>query len=78
VESGRWRDFDGLIVVVASGDKQIERATARGLSRAEAEARIKAQTSTEEKLSVATEVIDNDSALAATEAQVEVLLSKLR
>jgi dephospho-CoA kinase len=78
VESGRWRDFDGLIVVVASGDKQIERATARGLSRAEAEARIKAQMSTEEKLSVATEVIDNDSALAATEAQVEVLLSKLR
>jgi dephospho-CoA kinase len=78
VESGRWRDFDGLIVVVASPETQIDRAMARGLTRTEAEARIKAQISTEEKLRVATEVIDNDGALAATEAQVEVILAKLR
>ena len=79
VESGRWRDFDGLIVVVASPETQVARAMARdGLSREEAEARVRAQLSTEEKLRVATEVIDNDGALAATEAQVEVLLSKLR
>ena len=78
VESGRWRDFDGLIVVVASRQTQIDRAMARGLTRAEAEARIKAQMSTEEKLRVATEVIDNDGALAATEAQLEVILTKLR
>jgi dephospho-CoA kinase len=78
VESGRWRDFDGLIVVVASPETQVARATARdGLSREEAEARIKAQMSTEEKLKVASEVIDNDGALPATEAQVEVLLQKL-
>ena len=79
VESGRWRDFDGLIVVVASPEMQVARAMARdGLSREEAEARVRAQMSTEDKLQVATEVIDNDGALAATEAQVEVLLSKLR
>jgi dephospho-CoA kinase len=79
VESGRWRDFDGLIVVAASPETQIARATARdGLSPAEAEARIKAQMSTEEKLKVASEVIDNDGALPATEAQVDVLLAKLR
>jgi dephospho-CoA kinase len=79
VESGRFRDFDGLAVVVASRETQIERATARdGLSRAEAEARIDAQMPTEEKLAVATEVIDNDGALAATEAQVDVILAKLR
>jgi dephospho-CoA kinase len=77
VESGRWRDFDGLIVVVASAETQMDRAMARGLSRAEAEARIRAQTSTEEKLRVATEVIDNDGARATTEAQVEALLAKL-
>ncbi len=78
VESGRWRDFDGLIVVVASPEIQIARAMARdGLARTEVEARIKAQASTEDKLRVATEVIDNDGALAATEAQVEVILSKL-
>jgi len=79
VESGRFRDFDGLIVVVASPETQIARATARdGLTRPEAEARIRAQMSTEDKLRVATEVIDNDGALAATEAQVDVLLAKLR
>jgi dephospho-CoA kinase len=79
VESGRFRDFDGLIVVVASPETQIARATARdGLTRAEAEARIAAQMPTEEKLRVATEVIDNDGALAATEAQVDVILAKLR
>ena len=79
VESGRFRDFDGLVVVVAGRETQIARATARdGLSRAEAEARIDAQLSTEEKLAVATEVIDNDGALAATEAQVDVILAKLR
>lgn len=79
VESGRWRDFDGLIVVVASPETQIARATARdALSRAQAEARVRAQMSTDEKLKVATEVIDNDGALAATEAQVEVMLAKLR
>ncbi len=78
VESGRWRDFDGLIVVFASTDTQIARTLSRGLSRQQAEARIKAQISTEEKLRVATEVIDNDGALAATEAQVDLLLAKLR
>jgi dephospho-CoA kinase len=77
VESGRWRDFDGLIVVVASPETQLARATARGLTREQAEARINAQLSTEERLKVATEVIGNDGALAATEAQVEVLLAKL-
>jgi dephospho-CoA kinase len=78
VESGRWRDFDGLIVVAASPETQVARAMARdGLSRQEAEARIKAQLTTEEKLRVASEVIDNDGGLAATEAQVEAILAKL-
>ncbi|HVV50308.1 MAG TPA: dephospho-CoA kinase [Polyangia bacterium] len=78
VESGRWRDFDGLIVVVASRQTQIARATARGgLSRAQVEARLQAQLSTEARLKVATHVIDNDGALAATEAQVEALLAEL-
>jgi dephospho-CoA kinase len=79
VESGRWRDFEGLIVVVASPQKQVARAMARdGLSREDAEARVRAQLSTEDKLRVASEVIDNDGALPATEAQVEVLLAKFR
>ena len=78
VESGRWRDFDGLIVVTASTETQLVRTMARdGLSRAQAEARLRAQLPTEEKVRVATYVIDNDGARAATEAQVEALLTKL-
>ena len=79
VESGRWREFDGLLVVTATTETQIARAMARDqLSREAAEARVRAQLPTEEKVRVATHVIDNDGARAATEAQVEALLAKLR
>ncbi len=79
VESGRWRDFDGLIVVTAAAETQLARAMARDrLSRGQAEARLRAQLPTEEKVRVATHVIDNDGARAATEAQVDALLPKLR
>jgi dephospho-CoA kinase len=79
VESGRWREFGGLIVVTASTETQIARAMARdGLSRGQAEARVRAQLPTEEKVRLATHVIDNDGTRAATEAQVEALLAKLR
>jgi dephospho-CoA kinase len=79
VETGRWRDFDGLIVVTASPETQISRAMARDrLTRAEVEARMRAQLPTEEKVRVATHVIDNDGARAASEAQVDELLKKLR
>ena len=49
-----------------------------GLTREEAEARIAAQLPAEEKVRVATHVIDNDGALEETEAQVQRLLEKLR
>ncbi len=78
VESGRWRDLDGLIVVTASEATQIARVRARdGLSQAEAEARIRAQLPTADKVRLATHVIDNDGDLAATEAAVDALLRRL-
>jgi dephospho-CoA kinase len=79
VESGRWRDFDGLIVVTASEATQIARVRARdGLTEAGAEARIRAQLPTADKVRLATHVIDNDGDLAATEAAVDELLRRLR
>jgi dephospho-CoA kinase len=79
VESGRWRDFDGLIVVTASEATQIARVRARdGLTEAEAEARIRAQLPTADKVRLATHVIDNEGDLAATEAAVDDLLRLLR
>jgi dephospho-CoA kinase len=79
VETGRHRDFDGLIVVTASPATQLERVLARGgLTREGAEARLRAQAPLEAKLAAATHVIDNDGDIAATEAQVNRLLETLR
>ncbi|HVT09222.1 MAG TPA: dephospho-CoA kinase [Polyangia bacterium] len=79
VESGRWRDFDGLIVVTASPETQVARTVARGgLTREEAEARIAAQAPAAEKIRLATYVIDNDGSREETEAQVREVVEKLR
>ena len=78
VETGRHRDFDGLVVVTASPETQIERAMARDhLTREQARARIDAQLPMADKVAVATHVIDNSGDPAATAAQVERLLTEL-
>jgi dephospho-CoA kinase len=78
VETGRHRDFDGLVVVTAPLETQIARATARDhLSRDQARARIDAQLPMAEKVAVATHVIANDGDLAATAAQVARLLDEM-
>lgn len=59
-ESGRADTFDSVIVVHAPEDVQVERMVSdRGWSIAEARARIAAQATAEERLSIATHVIDN-------------------
>lgn len=78
VETGRHRDFDGLVVVTASPETQIARAMARDhLTREQARARIDAQLPMANKVAVATHVIDNSGDPAATAAQVEQLLAEL-
>jgi dephospho-CoA kinase len=79
VESGRYKDFDGLVVVTASPETQLERLLARGgLSEAEAQARIDAQLPLLAKVRVATHLVDNDADLDATKAQVARLVASLR
>lgn len=79
VEAGRHRELDGLIVVSASPETQLERVVRRnGGDEAGARARLAAQLPQEAKLRVATHVIDNDGDLAATEAQVDRVLAALR
>jgi dephospho-CoA kinase len=79
VESGRHRELDGLVVVRAAPETQVARVVRRdGLSAREALARLDAQLPLADKLRVATYVIDNDGDLAATEAQVDDLIEKLR
>jgi dephospho-CoA kinase len=79
VEAGRHRELDGLIVVTASPATQVARVVGRdGVSADEARARLRAQLPQEEKLRVATHVIDNDGDLAATQAQVDRVLAALK
>jgi len=78
VETGRHRDFDGLVVVTASPETQIARAMARDhLTREQARARIEAQLPMADKVAVATHVIDNSGDPSATAAQVARLLGEL-
>jgi dephospho-CoA kinase len=79
VETGRHRDFDGLVVVVADEEQQIARVTARdGSTRDAALARIRAQLPLAEKRKVATHVVDNTGDVAQTRRQVEELIERLR
>jgi dephospho-CoA kinase len=71
LEAG-WRFFDRVWIVLVSPEVAIARVmAARGLSRAEVEARLAAQMSNEERRRHADLVIENDGSLAALRAQVE-------
>jgi dephospho-CoA kinase len=79
IESGRHKEMDGLIVVTASPETRIARVIARdGLREDEVRARMRAQLSQEDKVRLATYVIDNDGDQAATEAQVDRIVTILR
>lgn len=59
-ESGRADTFDAVIVVDAPPELQVERMTQdRGWTRADAESRIRAQATREDRLAIATHVIEN-------------------
>jgi dephospho-CoA kinase len=59
-ESGRAETFDAVIVVDAPHEVQVQRMTAdRGWTTEDAESRIASQASREERLTVATHVIEN-------------------
>jgi dephospho-CoA kinase len=70
--------FDAVIVVYASEDVQIERQLERNTyARDEAERRVRAQMSIEEKRALADYVIDNTGSLEDTERQVDEIYSRL-
>jgi dephospho-CoA kinase len=79
VETGRHRDFDALVLVVASETQQIARTVARdGSTAEEAERRLRAQMPLADKRAAATHVIDNSGDLESTRRQVEALVAELR
>lgn len=79
VETGSYRRFDRLIVVVCTVEQQVERAMKRGAySKEEVLARLSRQLPLEEKVRVADYVIDTSGAKENTVEQVKTVYESLR
>ncbi len=77
IEAGMAAAYDSLWVTTCRPEQQIQRITAtRGLSRAEAEQRVRAQPPQEEKIARADVVIDTSGTLAWTREQVQAAWKK--
>ncbi|MFK8908726.1 dephospho-CoA kinase [Streptomyces sp. YS-3] len=77
-ENGLAPLYDLVVVVDAAPATQLDRLTRlRGMARAEAEARMAAQATREQRLAVADLVIDNDGPLEALEPQVAKVWAEL-
>ncbi len=77
-ESGRADSFDAVIVVDAPPEVQLARMVEdRGWSREESESRMAAQASREDRLAIATYVVDNSGSRAELRRQVEELYAEL-
>jgi dephospho-CoA kinase len=78
-EGGRADTFDAVVVVDAPRELQLERMLSeRGWTREDAEARIAAQATREQRRAVATHVIDNSGSLEQLRSRVEAVYDELR
>jgi dephospho-CoA kinase len=77
-EVGRAGQFDAVMVVDAPSEEQVTRMVRdRGWTREEAESRIAAQASREDRLAIATHVIDNTGSLDDLRRRVEEAYAEL-
>lgn len=77
-ETGRAAEFDAVLVVDVSDDVRIERMLRdRGWTREDAESRIASQATRDERLAIATHVIDNSGTREQLRARVEELFAEL-
>jgi dephospho-CoA kinase len=78
VEMGQAGDFDAVVVVDAPDDVRLDRLVRlRGMSPEDAQARIAAQASRQERLAVADHVVRNDGGLSTLDAAVDELWDRL-
>jgi dephospho-CoA kinase len=78
VETGQESDFDLCVVVDVDHETQLSRLLARdGMTRAEAEARIGAQATREQRLAAADMVIDNSGSVTQLREQIDDVWSVL-
>lgn len=77
-ETRRANEFDGVILADAPADTRRERLMSiRGLSRNEADSRISAQASDDDRRALATWIIDTSGTLAETESRTDDVWKKL-
>ena len=78
VETGQDEDFDVVVTVDADHETQIQRLMVRnGFTRAEAESRIAAQASREDRRRAADVVVDNAGSLTQLREQIDALWAEL-
>jgi dephospho-CoA kinase len=78
-ETGQANGFDAVIVVDVPAETQVERMVElRGMTREDAEARVAAQASREERLAIATHVVDNSGTLDDLRGRVTEVYRELR
>jgi dephospho-CoA kinase len=77
-ESGLEGGVESVIVVWASPETQVSRAVERGMTEADARARVAAQMPIDEKRARADHVVDNSGSPEDTRRQVERLWAELR
>jgi dephospho-CoA kinase len=78
IETGGYKRFDKLILVVCTEQQQIERAMLRGATRQEALARLRSQMPLAEKRKFADYVIDTSGPKDATLEQTREVYNSLR
>ena len=71
------RGYAAVIVVEAPRELRLSRLEARGMARADAEARMAAQASQDDRRAIATHVVDNAGTLEDLERQVDEVWSDL-
>ncbi len=76
-ELGLQGNYDFVVVVDAPDEQRVHRLVERGLSEPDARARIRAQSTREQRLAVADVVIDNSGSLADLTEQVQKVWPRL-
>jgi dephospho-CoA kinase len=76
-ENGLADRFDTVVVVEADREIRLARLAARGLPRAEAEARMAAQANDAQRRAIADEIVRNDGDLDALARQIDRLWDRL-
>ena len=76
-ENGARDGFDAVVMVVADREARLERLAQRGMARDDAQARMAAQASDEQRRALADQVIDNSGTHEELAAAVDALWSGL-